>query len=619
MMNLFKNIGFNICTKNTCITNQPSQNGLHICAEGDGFEAISEIAESKHGVFSRKDFVKNTSDKSICFNKLKSKFVLDNSEYEVYTQFNFWQNESRGSWTDLVSHTGIKCDSVRTSAGANPFLVIWNKQTNRGICLHLIPYCSWSIDVNLFQIYSCFGEVVIEMGINADNLNLEIGAGETYELPEILYYEVENKTDLDCYKLHRYLNDRFTWKTPPVIYNTWLFRFDKFDFESISQQIKKASDLGVEYFVIDAGWFGLYPNWSSCVGDWQENEHIGFKGRMNEIADLVRANGMKFGLWLEMYRAVEGSEFFEKNRKHYIQEDNNFFLNFASCDAREYMLGLIDKLIKTYGIKFFKFDFNADLTFDTNGKGFSDYFNGYTEFLTVLKERYPDLHLENCASGGMQLNLSVLKYFDSIWPTDNQGIYNSVRILKDTILRMPPQLLERWTVLNMSKPVANHDNGVIQKKYAPVEHLFSTGNGTFTHIEGVQDSYLKGFLSGGPLGLSFDLESLNEEKFTLLKDHIKEFKNDREFYKNAEFHILADTNTLLIFQITDREFKKSIIQIFIKNRMQLTTTIYPVVDLNKNYLSGDTKLSGKEIAEKGISVKLSENLNTDFVILEEII
>ena len=35
--------------------------------------------------------------------------------------------------------------------------------------------------------------------------------------------------------------------------------------------LEAAAELGIEYFVIDAGWFGTKPNWDHCIGEWSEN------------------------------------------------------------------------------------------------------------------------------------------------------------------------------------------------------------------------------------------------------------------------------------------------------------------------------------------------------------
>ena len=55
-------------------------------------------------------------------------------------------------------------------------------------------------------------------------------------------------------------------KEVPVMYNTWLYKFEKIDFENVASQVKRAKELGIEYFVIDAAWYGQGEMWA-CRGD----------------------------------------------------------------------------------------------------------------------------------------------------------------------------------------------------------------------------------------------------------------------------------------------------------------------------------------------------------------
>lgn len=42
----------------------------------------------------------------------------------------------------------------------------------------------------------------------------------------------------------------------PLFYNTWLYKFTDFTPENLFMQAEYASRLGLEYFVVDGGWFG---------------------------------------------------------------------------------------------------------------------------------------------------------------------------------------------------------------------------------------------------------------------------------------------------------------------------------------------------------------------------
>jgi len=603
---------WNIVAGDKILTGDFTLQDGNACMVGDGFTLKETVTKSEHGVFSRKDTIINTSSAPLTLNALRSRFVMQRSEYEFYTQYNAWQNESTGEWSKSASGVIAKSDSIRTSSGAAPFLALWDSQTERGIAFHLIPDCSWSITAVYNAITEKYGFLTIEAGINADNLKLTIAPGETFSLPEIIYYEFKNKTDMDCYKLHRYINDRWPRRALPVVYNTWLYKFDRIDFDTAAKQIPLAKDLGCEYFVIDAGWFGDGPDWTVQIGDWTENMTSGFCGRLKELSDLVRKNSMKFGLWLEPTRAVEGSQIAKNHPEYFIKNGKDYFLDFNNSEAVRYILDVIHGLATKYGIEYFKFDGNEDLAFDPRRSAFCEYFKGYKAFMQNLRETYPEIYFEGCSSGGQQMNLAVLRYFDSIWPTDNQSVYFGTRLLRDTVLRMPPCALERWVVISSRFPQLSYTND-------DVDRIISTGNATWGNAVETDISYLKGFMSGAPIGFSCDLTALSDSTFSELKSYIAKFKEERDFAKTAETRILADTKSVLVLQHSDKELKKNIINVFTADIAQMGISVCPVLNTDKTYRleSGET-LSGKEIAEDGIYLPLDGDYTMASVTLQEI-
>ena len=52
----------------------------------DQYKIGCTVTEDQYGVINRKDVFKNISDKPIVLTSLKSRFVFEGGEYEVYTQ-----------------------------------------------------------------------------------------------------------------------------------------------------------------------------------------------------------------------------------------------------------------------------------------------------------------------------------------------------------------------------------------------------------------------------------------------------------------------------------------------------------------------------------------------------
>jgi len=569
----------------------------------DEYTISCTYQNDQNGVYTRKDVFENTSDKEISLNNLKSRFIFPGNEFEVYTQYNCWQGESMGAWQDLNTCISANGSSVRNSQFATPMMAVWSKQHNRGAVFHIIPFCVWEMRALRFNWAGKYGKTMVEMGLAEHNFDLKLAPGEKLEMPEIICYEIKNKTDFDCWKLHNYFNTNYPRKPIPVLYNTWMARFDKITFENVNSQIQPAADMGVEYFVIDAGWFGKegLESWGAASGDWVENKTSALCGRMIEIADNVRAAGMKFGIWLEPETSGKEADIVIAHPEYYIQNHNGRdFLDFANPDAMKWITERVCSVIEQYGIEYVKFDFNSELFIDIYKTSFIKYFDGYRKFINTIKERFPNIYITNCASGGARVNLASLMCCDSFWPSDNHSIYEQMRVYREGILRMPPQVLEKWAAVESIQNFTPTYSG------EPTEKLISSNDELWFDISGVHMDYLKGFFAGSPIAISCDLNMLSEHARNEISEFILEFKENRNFWQNAVCRILSDTDSLATFQYSDTELSEIKIYLFANKLYQFSCVVYPVVDTDKTYIYNDEKISGTKLAEEGIEIETKD-------------
>jgi alpha-galactosidase len=315
--------------------------------------------------------------------------------------------------------------------------------------------------------------------------------------------------------------------------------------------------------------------------------------------------GMKFGLWFEIERAVADSESVKLHPDYYIPYRGQYFVNFANPKATNYILDLLDDRIRRYSIDYIKFDFNANIFDDTDSQAFIGYYKGYIEFIRELKKRHPDLYLTNCASGGMRMELANGLLFDSFWLSDNQCAYEGIRIFRDTLLRMPPQWIEKWAVIRSLTDFTPHYGG------GTTEKILTTHDAVWDRIGSVRPSWLTGFLSASPLGISCDLTKLSPAALELLKNHIARYKNERAFYMNAECRILSDTDTITSFQFADSDLSVLKILTFIRYSTQEYTVLYPVTDPGKTYVLNGEKISGVDLDKYGIKLNTYESMKCE--------
>ncbi len=586
------------------INGDVSRNENEIFYETDKYRINCEYQCDDYGVFTRNDTFTNKSNEDISVNCLKSRFVFEGGEYQVYTQFNHWLTESMGGWQPLVTSVSASGGSVRTTHNATPFIALWNEQTQRGVAFHIKPNCAWEMKVTKAGHNNMYTKVVVELGMLDYNLGLKVSPDETVNMPEIICYEFKNKIDMDCYKLHNYMHTHYPRRQLPIIYDTWMYRFDHITYENVSSQIKLAKELGVEYFFIDAGWFGKGADWYLSIGDWSENTTSALKGRMIDIANQVREAGMKFGIWLEPGRAFRESDAVKNHPDYYILGDVNssYFFDYANDEAREWMLNIIFDLVEKYGIEYIKDDFNGDMYFDAHNSAFLKYHEGHMKFVKAIKDRYPDLYLSSCASGGQRMELQNYTEYDSSWPSDNESPYDEMEIYKETILRLPPQAMERW--------VAVHSLMEYEEFYAPfastndniTERMIACGDATWRNLSGVKHSFMDGYMTCGPIGFSCDLTRISPKAFEHFREFVAKVKENREFWKTAVARILCDTPAITAYEYSDMSLSKIVVQLFTHKTQQTVFKLYPVVDINKTYSVNGEIRTGADILENGIEL-----------------
>ena len=566
--------------------------------EKDGVKLCAEFTEYENGAIARRDYLENKSKKTVEVYKIVSRFRVDGNDYEAYTQYNAWEHESTGTWQKLVTQVKTASQGMRVCDGAAPILGLHNLHTGKNAVFHLMANCQWEMTARKAPIWHNRETVVVEIGPNQDGLHIALKEGEKWELPTVIFYQADNKTDLDAYKLHEVYNELHPRKRMPVIYNSWLHCFDNLNVDELLVQVDTAAELGVEMFMIDAGWFGRNEGWGEQVGDWEENLAYGPKGRLIEISQRVREKGMTFGLWFEPERAGTLCESAKRHPEYYI---GGRFFDFSNPDARAYMLEVISTQIEKYQIGWLKFDFNDTMPYDGTGNAFYRYLEGQKEFIAALREKYPDIYLTNCASGGYRMELGQGSFSDSFWLSDNQGPYEGLTIVKNTLKRLPTGLIERWLVCKAFDgfPAYGHKE--------PIQRMIFCNNATWDQVLNVKDGYAAAFMTGGPMGFSCDLTAFPPEYKTFWKEIITQYKKDREFYLRASARILIDSDDIVAIEYADKNFDRCVVQIFTKVTYATDLTIYPVVNENATYAYGEKTVSGKEVKSFGIWVESLQN------------
>ena len=575
---------------------KPTEDGF--VAAWSGHTVKTAISEDG-GVFFRQDRIENTGNTPLALTHYRSRFVLPGDAYDVYTQQSFWQNESRGGWAPLITEASVTSGGMYTAREGAPMLAVYNRQSRRGIVFHLLPRTAYRLTARKASVSSTV-YTVIEAEMYDPALSITLAPGEVIEPSPILYYEFSDRLSLDAHILHSYLNRHYPRRHMAAHYNTWLAFFDRVSFDKVKAEIGQAAAVGCEYFTLDAGWFGEGAGgWYAHIGNWRENTTGGYAGRMREIADLVHAHGMRFGLWLEPERAHPDAPILKEHPEYFLPRPSNegmYYLDFADEAARRYITELTLSLVDAYGIDLIKFDFNGSLPYDPTHTAFYHYHRGKKAYLAALRQACPDMYLECCAGGGYRMEIENLTCYDGFWFSDNQSPYAGLRIIKDTLLRLPPAAIEHWAVITEADGFCDINTG----KDSP--RLIATDDAKWEQVVGAPLPYMLGFLTGGMPAFSCRLTKLSDKTKEALTAHLAALRQNREFYRNATCRILADSDGVLCLQFENTD--RHLLLFYSDSPKHPSATVYPSIAARTYTVDGEER-SYEALCRDGITVTLT--------------
>ncbi|MBQ9915542.1 MAG: alpha-galactosidase, partial [Clostridia bacterium] len=207
----------------------------------------------------------------------------------------------------------------------------------------------------------------------------------------------------------------------PVIFNDYMHcLWADPTTEKMIPVINRAKEVGAEFYCMDAGWYAD-GTWWETVGEWMPQEKR-FPGGIKEVFDYIRAQGMVPGIWLEIevmgigcpiLSQFEDECFFMRHGKKVI-DHGRYHFDFRNEKVRRFATGVVDRVVTEYGVGYIKFDYNIDggigteVDSDSFGDGLLAHNRAYLDWIDEICAKYPDLVIENCASGGMRMDYAQL-------------------------------------------------------------------------------------------------------------------------------------------------------------------------------------------------------------------
>lgn len=240
--------------------------------------------------------------------------------------------------------------------------------------------------------------------------------------------------------------------TRSILLNSWEGIYFDITEERIIAMMNDIAAFGGELFVMDDGWFGgKYQRNSddAALGDWVVDTRKLPHGLDWLIDQLPMTNDqrLKFGIWIEPEAVNTRSELFEKHPEWALQErgrelklgrgGTQLVLDMTNPKVQDFVFNLVDDLLTKHPeIAYIKWDANASiqncgstyLPRDKQSNLYIDYHLGLVKTLERIRAKYPDVVIQNCASGGGRANYGLMPYFDEFWVSDNNDALQRVYI-----------------------------------------------------------------------------------------------------------------------------------------------------------------------------------------------
>lgn len=418
-----------------------------------------------------------------------------------------------------------------SSHAQNPFMALARKDTTEtkgdiyGFSFVYSGNFLANVEVDMFY------NSRVQIGINPFDFSWLLKENEEFQSPEaVLVYSPNGVTGMS-HIYHNLYGKRLARgehrdKIRPILINNWEATYFDFNETSIKNIAKEASNLGMELFVLDDGWFGKRNNDDCSLGDWFVNEDK-IKGGLGKLSKEINDMGLQFGLWFEPEMVCPVSELYEKHPDWCIhipgrtrsEARMQLILDLSRDDVCDYIIETLSKVLSSASISYVKWDMNRNMTEIGSAKLPPErqrelphrYMLGLYRIMEELTTAFPHILFESCSGGGGRFDPGMLHYMPQTWTSDNTDAIERLKIQYGTSLVYPN--------VSMGCHVSAIPNHQVHRM-------------TPLNTRGV-------VAMSGNFGYELDITKLSDEEKEMIKEQIKNYKEIRETIQFGDYYRLS--------------------------------------------------------------------------------
>jgi alpha-galactosidase len=244
----------------------------------------------------------------------------------------------------------------------------------------------------------------------------------------------------------------------PVEWNHWWPYFDHaINEEVFRQNVDAAARMGLDVCTLDAGWFGPTDpgtHWYDYRGDWDMVNTARFPSGIRALSDYTHERGMKFGIWCEIEGLGQHAHLAQAHPELVALRGGERlgYVCLGNPAAQEWAYATLDRLITEYDVDWIKLDFNLDPGAGCDrtdhghgaGDGLYEHYLGYYRTLERIRQRHPHVVLEACASGGLRIDLGLLRQTHMTFLSDPDWPEHDLQLFWGASTMLAPEVCLHW-------------------------------------------------------------------------------------------------------------------------------------------------------------------------------
>jgi alpha-galactosidase len=170
-----------------------------------------------------------------------------------------------------------------------------------------------------------------------------------------------------------------------------------------------------------------------------------FPNGLAPLSEYVRAKGLRFGLWFEPEPGRRGSDWVREHPDWYWDtgDPHNLQLDLTQREVQDALIEMLATWIQRLDIRWLRWDDNQSPgpfwdVVDPTGKVQFAYVEGLYRVRDELLARFPNLLIDNCASGGTRTDFGTLRRAGTTVISDHAKDPHICRIMQTGAARVLP-------------------------------------------------------------------------------------------------------------------------------------------------------------------------------------